>query len=708
MVYSNINSTIFYKEDGIIDDEDIGYETTLHEMEIYGKNVSVIFGKLKYQYVQRNIVYVPLYLVVHQEVVKKIGVLEFEKEKALEMYDDNNEIDLEKDISPLLFDFFDENYVDRNASRLLIDTQDKEAEDHSTNSDVDEDVKKDENDDVKEEDPENDTFLVKVAPSKISKETMKASHRIKDGIFERKTTSSTLSPLKEESEQDAAAQQKEYSFKPGDNWVQQYMKNVHYKIHDVERNGDCFFATVRDAYKQIGLITTVAKLRAIVAKEATAAIFKGHKQLYNDLQGTLVEYERELKATKTLIEKDLKVRAEKSRNNKDDLRLVMKEMELQKQKYKDLLRSKQVTLSMIEDDVGNYANIHNVEQFREYIQTSGFWADSWAIATLEKVLNMKVIILSERAYLENDVHNVLMCGDVHHELQNAGEFEPKQYIITSFSGNHFQLVTYKDKRIFEFYEIPYHIKTLTINKCLERNAGAFSLIPHFRDMKSKMGLDDDETESGSDIDENNEASHSSLYNKNIVFEFYRNSNNAAKPGKGTNEKISNEQRAQFIELSKIQGWRRMLDDSWTNASFEVDGKKWLSVEHYYQGAKFKKQNPDFYHTFSLDDHESPLAKDVDLAISAGSKSGRLTGKAKKKVKTDDTLLRPKHIDIDPDFYGERGAKERETALRAKFENNADLKNVLLLTRDALLVKYHHGAPQEKDNLLMALRRSLSN
>ena len=123
----------------------------------------------------------------------------------------------------------------------------------------------------------------------------------------------------------------------------------------------------------------------LLQKEATAAIFQGHKQLYNDLQGTLVEYERELKATKTLIEKDLKVRAEKSRNNKDDLRLVMKEMELQKQKYKDLLRSKQVTMSMIEDDVGNYANIHNVEQFREYIQTSGFWADSWAIATLEKV-----------------------------------------------------------------------------------------------------------------------------------------------------------------------------------------------------------------------------------------------------------------------------------------------------------------------------------
>ena len=140
-------------------------------------------------------------------------------------------------------------------------------------------------------------------------------------------------------------------------------------------------------------MTTVAKLSAILAKEATSDIFQGHKQLYNDLHGTLVQYERELKETKTLIEKDLKVRAEKSRNNKDDLRLVLQEMELQKKRYKDLLRSKQVTMSMMEEDVGNFANIQNVEQFREYIQTSGFWADSWTIATLEKVLRMKVVIL---------------------------------------------------------------------------------------------------------------------------------------------------------------------------------------------------------------------------------------------------------------------------------------------------------------------------
>ena len=43
MVYSNINGTVFYKENGNIDPEDIGYESTLYELEIYDKKRDVQF-----------------------------------------------------------------------------------------------------------------------------------------------------------------------------------------------------------------------------------------------------------------------------------------------------------------------------------------------------------------------------------------------------------------------------------------------------------------------------------------------------------------------------------------------------------------------------------------------------------------------------------------------------------------------------------------
>ena len=38
-----------------------------------------------------------------------------------------------------------------------------------------------------------------------------------------------------------------------------------------------------------------------------------------------------------------------------------------------------------------------------------------------------------------------------------GVYKPKYYIISTYSGNHYELVTYKNKNIFSFYEIPYDI-----------------------------------------------------------------------------------------------------------------------------------------------------------------------------------------------------------------------------------------------------------
>ena len=161
-------------------------------------------------------------------------------------------------------------------------------------------------------------------------------------------------------------------------------------------------------------------------------------------------------------------------------------------------------------------------------------------------------------------------------------------------------------------------------------------------------------------------------------------------------------------MQKIPKWRSKLDDTWDEAPFELDGKKWLSVEHYYQSCKFIKQNPDFASLFSLDSISSDIAKNVDLAISAGSKSGRATGKARKKLTGTNTLLRPKTIGIDPDFYGERSTRCREAGVLAKFEKNQDLKNMLILTSNAHLKQYHSGAKAESDNILMKIRYKLIN
>ena len=132
----------------------------------------------------------------------------------------------------------------------------------------------------------------------------------------------------------------------------------------------------------------------------------------------------------------------------------------------------------------------------------------------------------------------------------------------------------------------------------------------------------------------------------------------------------------------------------------LDGKKWRTVEHYYQGSKFKKHNPHFYNQFSLDDTTSEIAKDVELARAAGSQKG-IYKKGKKQIP-----IRPPEIRIDADFYGSRHKEEREKALYAKFTQNDELKRALILTKNAVLKQYIPKRPAEPDHLLMKVRQKI--
>ena len=170
--------------------------------------------------------------------------------------------------------------------------------------------------------------------------------------------------------------------------------------------------------------------------------------------------------------------------------------------------------------------------------------------------------------------------------------------------------------------------------------------------------------------------------------FYNKSQNKPLPGNGSGEKISKDKLILFKELNKIKDWRKKLDDEW-NAPFVIDNHRWLSIEHYYQGSKFRKGFPDFYLKFSLDS-ESDISKDVSLAKKAGSK------------KPEDT--REKNITIDPDFYGERNLEEHELAMRSKYEQNLDLKELLMATYPAKLLNFKRGKEPEVCTSLMKLRK----
>lgn len=223
----------------------------------------------------------------------------------------------------------------------------------------------------------------------------------------------------------------------------------------------------------------------------------------------------------------------------------------------------------------------------------------------------------------------------------------------------------------------------------EQDDGSFKLVYDLKppSPRSPTGEEKHKEESTEQIDDLN------LYNPDIVFQFYSKSKDLD-PGKGAGEKIPDDKINDYKELSKIKNWRKMLSNFY-ESEFELDDKKWLSVEHYYQGSKFKKENPDFYFQFSLDSG-SDISKDTNLAKAAGGKTGKYKGKQ----------IRDKEIKMDKDFFkNDRNHEEMENAQREKYKNE-ELKKMLLLTKESKLIHFSRGSPPIIFTETMKIRKEL--
>jgi len=643
----------------------------LYQIEIDGIEVIIAVGNSKNTFEDKNILFFPVYLVKHNNKVIQIGIYEIKASDYISHLDDSNNLDVEKLNDPLIYNFVTDSMLKKNR-----------MEPEKPLRKIDKEKEKEKDEDEEESDNESKDEIEEPV-GEIPPE--------RKGIFVF-TKGVPIPPLlKEETKKKSAELTLEYNGKTKDlkkdNWVQKFMENKNYDLIDNEGGGDCLFATIRDAFSSIAQQTSVDKLRKRLSEEANEALFLNYRKNYDDAKKTIVDETNQIK------QYDIEYASiRQSFANVIDMRekkLLADTATETKKLHDNLVQNKKMTKKLL-DEFDFMEGIDTLEKLKKKIRHCTFWGETWAISTLERVLNIKTINLSSENYKSGDLTNVLNCGQLNDTiLQNKGVFTPEFYVILDYTGYHYKLISYKKKQIFKFSEIPFAIKKLVVDKCMERNAGPFALIPDFQRFKTgnvKPVFKEPQYE------ELTEAKLRGLYDDEIVFHFYSKSNDKPLPGKGAGEKIPNNMVKEFTELANIKEWRKKLSNFWVQ-KFTLDNHQWASVEHYYQASKFKNGFHDFYLSFSLDSG-TDLSKDPSMAKAAGGKTGLYNGK----------LLRPVEVSIDADFFSKttnRENKEMYAAQYAKFTQNKDLEELLLASKNAKLTHHVRGAePVIFDNLMM--------
>jgi predicted NAD-dependent protein-ADP-ribosyltransferase YbiA (DUF1768 family) len=693
MVLSKINSDVSYPELKSVDISDLKMEANLYQLEIKDVDVIIAVGNAKNTFEDKNIMYFPIYLVKNNNKVIQIGVYEIKASDYLSYLDEMNNLDIEKMEEPLIYSFANSAFINRLHMKPEVPLRRLKSDDESSRKNKDKKNKV-------EKDLETDSDSDSDSDSKSNAEEVEYNEyyeipQERADIFVL-TKGVPLPPLlKEETKKQAKDYRDKYHEGPKDAWIEKFMKNKNYIIVDNEGGGDCFFATIRDAFSSIAQQTSVGKLRKKLATEADEKIFLNYKEQYDMYRDGLVKDTNKIKE----LEGEYLLLKQRFAEviDRNEQKMISNAAKAVKKEHDKLVEEKKVTAEILKE-YKFMKGIETLEMFKCKLKKSEFWADTWAISTMERLLNIKFIILSSELYRSGDIKNVLQCGQLNDEvLQQRGRFTPEFYIIIDHVGNHYKLVGYKKKQIFKFTEIPYDIKKMIVERCMEKNAGPFAIIPDFQKFKVTIQSQNDKNndKKESDYEDLSESKLRGLYDDDIVLQFYSKSVDKKLPGKGSGEKIPKERLKDFAELATIPQWRKKLSNFWVQP-FSVDNHRWSSVEHYYQASKYKKTYPDFYLSFSLDSG-TDLSKDPAMAKAAGSKSGKWKG----------SLLRPIEVaSPDSDFFGNRKKKEMHAAQFAKFTQNEDLKNLLLATQDAKLTHFVKGQPPVVFDELMLIRDKL--
>uniref|UniRef100_A0A6C0FE14 OTU domain-containing protein n=1 Tax=viral metagenome TaxID=1070528 RepID=A0A6C0FE14_9ZZZZ len=468
MIQSILNDEIEYIVDKNIEENDLGKSVSVFEMQLFEIDVCLTVGEINDLYKQKNILFTPVYLIINDNKCEKIGYFEFYSTEIATYMDKDGDLDISLIEGPVIFDYVDSDYLIGLLKKSNFLQQFKLAD-----AELSDEIKKDMEEKIKERQRGKAVENIE----EINKIELLITEF--DGEFNGNIDKKLKKIYKK--------QVKESVITESSKWIQKHYKNNKYDIIDNEGGGDCLFSTIRDSLEDININLSVQSLRNVLSNAMTQENYETYKENFDLLNKEIMNIKDELSSLKN-ESKDLKLQYSdltkkaklyKSENERDKLlEAVNKRKEIKsqndklKEKSKNLMKQNQNALINFQD-FKFMKDINNLQKLKVIVKQSNFWADSNAISKLEKMLNVKVIVLLKKNYQDGN-KSLISCGDmVSKDITDKGSFKPKYYIIVSFmernEGDHYVLVTYKKKRIFTFYEIPYAIREDIKEKCLSKD-----------------------------------------------------------------------------------------------------------------------------------------------------------------------------------------------------------------------------------------------
>jgi len=674
MVASKIIHSVIYHEKRNVDNDDLGKLATLYELEVENRliskqNIVIAIGNPNKKYITEGLIFFPIYLITNKKKAIQIGIFEILSKDLYKIIDKSidapiKEIDNYDLLSnPILWNWVDNPFLEKNKlSPLVLEEKEKEEEEEERIIDVEEEV--------------------------IQKRN----------------------PLFGETKERADALRKEND----KNWISQFMKNEQYDIEDVADNNDSLFTSIKNAFSKINKVLYENKIREKYANSKfiekdffyKKRIYDEHKLRITELQNK----EKELKKDKTRVEEEYKKNRtialkEEHAKIKENIKLIKRDIDELDKLVKEI----------------DFDNVNTIEKYREYIKSKKFSGDENTLLYLESIMNIKFIVFLKDANDENDFKSIIDCGKRDTEITT--DFIPEHYILLEYTEktNRYNLIGYDGKFIFQFRELPYDLKEIISNKCVENIEGNFINIPDFKEFHVNIKnreLPPLQPEVNLTIESLQRI------NDGVKLFIYCSSSSSKTPGKIRGEIMPDNQIQKYIELKGMKNWRCILDNSFDGTDIDPEGNKkpyqfilngfyWASVEHYINAIKFMEEHPQYYESFALaavgEEKEiiraSDLAKDVELAIFIGKKPAGSLFKGKENGDLKG-YYRKKSIQIDASYNEEKASTALYNALLSKFTQNPNFKQVLLATNDSLLISAPPKKKQTDAEELMRVRDEL--